>query len=151
MANKIDIEVKIEENMEKTKIVIYTKEITEEISSLLKKLQEAKEENLIGFKNEQAYILEVKEIESIYTEERKIIARTTKNETYVLKRRIFELEEILSNFNFVRISNSELVNFKKVESLDFKITGTMMIKLNSGYKTYASRRYISRVKEYLGL
>ena len=46
MANKIDIEVKIEENMEKTKIVIYTKEITEEISSLLKKLQEVKEEYL---------------------------------------------------------------------------------------------------------
>lgn len=150
MSNKIDIEVKLEENLEKTKIVIYAKQMDEEVSSLLKRLQEPKEETLIGFKEEQAYILSFKEIESIYTEERKIIAKT-KNETYILKRRIFELEEILSNYNFVRISNSEIVNFKKVESLDFKITGTMMIKLSSGYITYASRRYIQKVKEYLGL
>lgn len=150
MTNKIDIEVKIEEKLEKPKIIIYAKQIDEEVSTLLKKLQETKEENLIGFKDEQAYILDLKEIESIYTEDRKIIAKL-KNETYVLKRRIFELEEILSNYNFVRISNSEIVNFKKVESLDFKITGTMMIKLNSGYITYASRRYITKVKEYLGI
>lgn len=150
MTNKIDIEVKIEEKLEKPKIVIYAKQIDEEVSTLLKKLQETKEENLIGFKDEQAYILDLKEIESIYTEDRKIIAKL-KNETYVLKRRIFELEEILSSYNFVRISNSEIVNFKKVESLDFKITGTMMIKLNSGYITYASRRYITKVKEYLGI
>lgn len=151
MSNKaIDIEIKIDENYKVPKIVVYTNEVNENLTKIVNKLKSADEEKIIGFKNEEAYILEFSKIELIYTENKKIFARHN-NEAYQIKKRIFELEEALEDIDFVRISNSEIVNFKKVLSIDFKLTGTIMLKLESGKKTFVSRRYVKKIKEYLGV
>ena len=42
-----------------------------------------------------------------------------------------------------------MINFNKVESLDSSMTGTIKINFKSGYITYASRRNIKKIKEYL--
>ena len=148
--NQIDIEIKIEENYKTPKLVIYTDQVTDEIMKIVNKLKSADEEKLIGFKDDEAYLLDFSKIETIYTENKKIYA-IADNVAYQIKKRIFELEESLIDLNFVRISNSEIVNFKKVLSIDFKLTGTIMLKLESGYNTFVSRRYVKRIKEYLGL
>ena len=62
-----------------------------------------------------------------------------------------ELEEILPKKNFFRISNSEIINFDKVKKIDFKIYGNFVIHFYSGKTSYASRRYIKKIKEFLGL
>ena len=117
---------------------------------LVNKLKSADEEKLIGFKDEEAFLIDLSKIELIYTENKKIFARID-GEAYQIKKRIFELEECLEDIDFVRISNSEIVNFKKVLSIDFKLTGTIMLKLKSGKNTFVSRRYVKKIKEYLGL
>ena len=150
MENNIDIEIKLDSKMDKTKVVIYSPEINEEVKELINKLKISNENTLIGYKDEEAFILEFEKIERIYTEDKKVYAKYDNN-TYLIKKRLFELEDTLENYNFVRISNSEIVNFKKVISMDFKIIGTIVINLRSGDKTYASRRYIKRIKEYLGV
>ncbi len=148
--NQIDIEIKIDENYKNPKIVIYTNQVNEDISKLLNKLKTTEEDKLIGFKDDEAYIIDFSKIELIYTENKKIFARVDNN-AYQIKKRIFELEESLEELNFVRISNSEIVNFKKVSSIDFKLTGTIMLKLKSGKNAFVSRRYVKKIKEYLGL
>lgn len=148
--NQIDIEIKIDEDYKSPKIVVYTNQINEDVTKVVNKLKSADEENLIGFKDDEAFIIDLSKIELIYTENKKIFARVN-GEAYQIKKRIFELEESLEDLNFVRISNSEIVNFKKVSSIDFKLTGTMMLKLESGKNTFVSRRYVKRIKEYLGL
>ena len=62
---------------------------------------------------------------------------------------IYELEEKVKSKNFMRISNSEIINFKRVKSLDMSIIGTIAIRFESGDITYASRRNIKKIKEYL--
>ena len=151
MANNLDIEVKIDENYKVPKIVVYTDKVDDELTKIVNKLKSADEEKLIGFKDDEAFIMEFSKIELIYTENKKIFARFDDGTSYLIKKRIFELEESLIDLNFVRISNSEIVNFKKVLSIDFKLTGTMMLKFKSGKHTYVSRRYVKRIKEYLGL
>ena len=94
------------------------------------------------------YILKQEDIETIYSENGKILARCN-NELYTLKNRLYELESILNKKVFTRISNSEIVNFNKVENIDFKILGTLIINFKSGNKSYASRRYIPKIKEFL--
>ena len=148
--NQIDIEIKIDENYKVPKLVIYTDQVTDELMKIVNKLKSADEEKLIGFKDDEAFLLDFSKIESIYTENKKIYARSC-NSAYQIKKRIFELEESLIDLNFVRISNSEIVNFKKVLSIDFKLTGTIMLKLESGNNTFVLRRYVKRIKEYLGL
>ena len=94
------------------------------------------------------YILNQNEIETIYSESGKIHVRCN-NEIYNIKNRLYELESLLDKKIFVRISNSEIVNFNKVENIDFKIIGTLILNFKSGNKAYASRRYIPKIKEFL--
>ena len=94
------------------------------------------------------YILHQNEIETIYSEGGKIYVRCN-NEIYNIKNRLYELDTLLDKKMFVRISNSEIVNFNKVENIDFKIVGTLILNFKSGNKAYASRRYIPKIKEFL--
>ena len=51
----------------------------------------------------------------------------------------------------MRISGGELVNLKKVLQFDLKLAGTVCVRLANGEVTYASRRYMGKVKELLQL
>ncbi|MBR3882737.1 MAG: LytTR family transcriptional regulator DNA-binding domain-containing protein [Clostridia bacterium] len=150
MQNNIDIEVKLDPNYTKPKLIIYTNNINDNINKIISKLQNNNDNTLIGYKDDQGFIIELKKIETIYTENKKVYAKS-ENETYQLKKRIFELEEALEEFSFVRISNSEIVNFKQVKSINFKIVGTIILNFKSGNKTYVSRRYVKKIKDYLNV
>ena len=52
---------------------------------------------------------------------------------------------------FVRISNSEIINLKKVKSFDLSFAGTICVTLSNGQTTYVSRRYVSKIKQVLGM
>ena len=52
---------------------------------------------------------------------------------------------------FVRISNSEIINLKKVSGFDLSFVGTICVSLSNGTVTYASRRYVSKIKDLLGM
>lgn len=143
------VEIQINKELNETKIVVFTKEITSEVTALVEKLSNTSDTIKVE-KNEQTYILKQEDIESIYTEDGKIYVKTS-NDKYVSKKRLYEMEEILNKEKFARISNCEIINFDKVEKLDLKILGTISIHLYSGYNTYVSRRYIKRIKEFLNI
>jgi DNA-binding LytR/AlgR family response regulator len=95
-------------------------------------------------------MLETQAVMSIRTEGGKIIALCDDG-TYILKNRLYEIENKPPSKYFVRISNSEIVNFQKVKSLDLSLTGTITLKFKNGDKTYVSRRYVEKIKRHLGL
>ena len=142
------VEVKLDPNYTETTIKIYTNEMTEEMSNLMKQLQAKTNDKIIVWQKEKIYILDIKEIEAIYSNQGKVYIRA-KNGEYVSKNKLYELEEQIKVPSFIRISNSEIINFDKVENLDLSITGTIEVKLKSGYSTYVSRRNIKKIKEYL--
>lgn len=144
------VELKIDQNCEETKVVIYAKTIDDEISKIVENLQNKDSNTLNAFKDEEIYVLNQDEIQTIYAEEGKVFVKTDKSK-YLLKKRLYELEEILNHKKFVRISNSEIVNIKKVEKFNFKVTGTIVLHFKNGEITYVSRRYINKIKEFLEL
>ena len=73
--NQMDIEIKIDEDCKTPKIVIYTEQVNDELMKLVNKLKSADEEKLIGFKDEEAFLIDLSKIEIIYTENNKIFAR----------------------------------------------------------------------------
>lgn len=142
------VEIKLDLEISETVIEIHTKEISQEITDLMKKLQNNIENKIVVWLNEKVYILEAKEIESVYSNQGKVYIRKD-NKEYVTKNKLYELEERIKEQSFIRISNSEIINFDKVENLDLSTSGTIQIKFKSGYITYASRRNIKKIKEYL--
>jgi DNA-binding LytR/AlgR family response regulator len=146
----LKVEIKIDENCVFPKVVIYTNEITSEVNELVKRLSEKHPFNLVGYKDEKLEILQPEEIVRIYAEQQKVFAKTDKD-VFALKLRLYEVEERLTLDYFVRISNSEIVNFKKVKNLDMGYNGTICIIFKSGDTSFVSRRYVTKIKQYLGI
>lgn len=144
----MNVEVKIDENCNVTKIVIYTNKVNKEISNIIDSISNIDAKVLKGYKDEKMYILNQDEIETIYSENGKNYVRCNE-EIYNIKNRLYELEMILDKKAFIRISNSEIINFNKVKNIDFKIIGTIILNFKSGNKAYASRRYIPKIKKFL--
>ncbi len=86
----------------------------------------------------------------IYLNSGKVVAVTDKGE-YVLRLRLYEIENLLLTDQFIHISNSEIINLKKVNNFDLSFTGTICVKLSNGVTTYVSRRYIPKLKKILGI
>lgn len=144
------VEIQIDENCIVPKVTILTSEITEEILSLVNKLSQDVTQVLSGFYDDVCEIIEPNSIIRIYAASGKVFAVTDKKE-YILKQRLYELEERLDKTCFVRISNSEIINIRKVKKFDLNFSGTICVYLCNGTVTYVSRRYVKKIKYLLGL
>lgn len=144
------IEIKIDENCTETKLIVVTNKMTDEVSALMQRLADEAPQVITGFRNDTAEFLDQTDIVRIYAANGKVFAVTNKGE-YITKFRLYELEERLNKKIFVRISNSEIVNLKKIKKMDLSLVGTICVSLSDGTITYASRRYVSKIRQTLGI
>lgn len=144
------IEIKIDEDCTETKIVVVTSKVTEEVNEIVKRLSSEQPQMIAGFKDEQATMLEPIQIYRVYASDGKVYAEA-ENGTHLLRLRLYEAEQRLAKCSFVRISNGEIINLKKVKGFDLSFAGTICVSLSNGTVTYVSRRYVSRIKQRLGI
>lgn len=130
------------------RVEIYAPTMTPEVEALLERLEGP--EFLLGFREGEAVPLTAAEILRFYGEGKAVLAQTERG-TYTARQRLYELEQKFSAHRFARISHSEIVNLKKVTALDLTLTGTIRVTLSDGTVCWASRRYVRRIKEVLGL
>ncbi|MBQ9136872.1 MAG: LytTR family transcriptional regulator [Lachnospiraceae bacterium] len=146
----MQIEIKIDSACKEPKIIIVADKMSEEVNAVVAKLSEEVPQMLAGFKEDTLKILEQTDIFRIYANGGKVYAVTTDGE-YTLRLRLYELEERLDKHSFVRISNSEIINLKKVKSFDLSFSGTICVSLSDGTVTYVSRRFVAKIKQVLGI
>ena len=140
----MQIEIKIEDSCKEPKVIILTASMTEEVNSIIKKLSEDVPQIITGIKNEKIEVLEQSDLIRVYASSGKVFE-------YTLHIRLYEIEERLNSHQFVRISNSEIINLKRVDNFDLSFTGTICVKLSNGTTTYVSRRYVAKIKKILGI
>ena len=141
------IEIKIDEDCTETKIVVVTSKVTEEVNEIVKGLSSEQPQMIAGFKDEQATMLEPNQIYRVYASEGKVYAEA-ENGTHLLRLRLYEVEQRLAKCSFVRISNGEIINLKKVKGFDLSFAGTICVSLSNGTVTYVSRRYVAKIKHH---
>lgn len=146
----MQVEVKIDSSYTEPKIIILAASMTEDVNNILKKLSDDGPRIISGSKDEKFEVLEQADLIRIYASSGKVFAVTGKGE-YTLRLRLYELEELLDSHQFVRISNSEIINLRKVSHFDLNFTGTIYVKLSDGTTTYVSRRYVPKIKKILGI
>lgn len=144
------VEIKIDSSCTEPEIIIMTASVTEEVNNILRKLSEDVPQIISGVRDGKVEVIEQADLVRIYANAGKVFAVTNKGE-YALRLRLYELEDRLDADSFVRISNSEMINLKKVNHFDLGFTGTICVKLSDGTTTYVSRRYVSKVKKILGI
>lgn len=146
----MQVEVKIDASCREPRIIILTASMTEDVSHLVQKLSEDNPRMLSGSRNGRIEILEQNDLFRIYATGGRVFAVTDKGE-YLLRLRLYEAEEMLNPSQFARISNSEIINLKKVKNFDLNFTGTICVELMNGTITYVSRRYVGKIKKILGM
>lgn len=145
----MEIKIQLDPACREPVVLIRTDQVTEEVQRLLRALEEPGG-MITGFQDGQAVLLDPGEILHIYTRGKGVCARTGQGE-FTLRLRLYEAEEKLKGRNFVRISNSEIVNLKKVRRLDLNLAGTICLRFTDGGSTYVSRRYVGKIKAILGI
>lgn len=144
----MDIQI-IEHIKEKLQVVIKCQQIDDEIMRLKyhiemfdKKLQ-AKRENEWCFVN----LLDVLYFESV--DNRTFLY--TKDDVMEIKQRLYELEIILSNKDFIRTSKSQIININKVKSLRPEINRTILATMCNGEQLFISRKYVPAIRSLLSI
>lgn len=146
----MEIEIKIDESCKEPKIIVVTDRITDEINEIIKKLSDEQQTTIAGFKDDIVEVIEPANIYRVFASNGKVFAETNHGE-YLMRLRLYEMEQRLDSQIFVRISNSEIINLKKVKGFDLSFTGTICVMLSNGTVTYVSRRYIAKIKQVLGI
>ncbi len=146
----MQIEIQIDSKQQVPKIIILTDKMTDEIEDLVKKLSDSNPKIIAGFINEKLEILDQPNIIRAYSENKRVHVATSKG-IYTVRLRLYELEERLDASTFTRISNSEIINLKMVTNFDLSFTGTICVKFRDGSTSYVSRRYVTKIKQILGI
>ena len=146
----MEVEIKIDKTRGQPLVIVETASITEEVQNLVQRLSQTPFQVLAGAKDGKLTALDPSELFRIYASGGSVYAVTAKG-TYALRLRLYELEEQLDKGQFVRISNSEIINLKKAAQFDLNLAGTIQVKLANGDTAWVSRRYVPKIKQILGL
>jgi len=137
----------IDKNREE-EVIVYAHKKTKLVESIENIVKENNFE-LIGYADREAVKLDLADVYCFTVENNKIYA-VCENEKYLLKSRLYQVEENLSE-NFIKINQSCIANVKKIRKFDASFSGTLTVIFKNGYKDFVSRRNVKNVKERLGL
>lgn len=146
----MQVEVKIDDSYHEPKVIILADSMTDEVNEIIQRLSEKAPNIISGSRDGRIAVLEQNDIFRVYANNGKVIAVANGCE-YVLRLRLYEIEERLNPQQFVRISNSEIINLRKVKNFDLSFSGTICVELTDNSTTYVSRRYVSKIKKILGI
>ena len=144
----VKVEVKLSPDIEQPYIVVYARELTEEICKLIDRFG-AERKIFAATENHRTVFLKPEEIYMVQIESgrTKVVCQT---KTYTSAKRLYELEAQLGK-QFMRISKSTLINLEKIDSIQPSFNGGVCCVLKNGCKDYISRKYFSAFKSYFGL
>ena len=142
------VEVQLDAHCSEVTVRILTDSISREVQELMDRITLSTTDLLLGFQKEEAVPLSLEEIIRVYTSSGKVYAVTEEGE-YQLRYRLYEVEERVNPKYFVRISQSEIVNLRKVKRFDLSLTGTIGVLFSDGSFSYVSRRFVSKIKQCL--
>ena len=109
----VRIDIKVDSTKKDTEIIIVTPNKDKDImiEKYSKKLRK-----LTGYKGGAAFLIDIDDILRIYACRQKVYVQTDYDE-YSIRYRLYELEGLLYDMNFVRISNSEIISVKFQKSI----------------------------------
>ncbi|MFR6017874.1 MAG: LytTR family DNA-binding domain-containing protein [Paraclostridium sordellii] len=143
---KIDID--IDKKYKEIQVILKSPNMDEETLEILEKLKTRKTKYILGKKDKKIYILDINEVYIFYSENQKVFVETNECK-YEVEERLYEIEENLKSTSFVRVSKFAVVNMKKVRNIDMHFNGNLTMNLINNKKENISRRYISKIKDYL--
>lgn len=144
------IHTNISDEFKEVEIIVNAPTLNKEVQELIENITKTANgiKEIVGMRENQLSIINTQDIICIYSEEKNTFCRT-ENGTYKIKQKLYEIEGLFSTSEFIRISNSCIVNLKYVECFDVGTIGSMFVKLKDGKQETVSKRRISEIMKIL--
>ncbi len=147
----MQVEVKLDPERKEIGIVVLAPAPSPELDELVRRLEAEQLSPLRGWQEDTMTLLPQSQLVRCYAQDKRVYAAVDGGAVYLLRERLYELEEQLDRGKFVRISNGEIINLDKVTAVDLSLTGTIRMTLGEAGYAYVSRRYVKKIKEALQL
>jgi DNA-binding LytR/AlgR family response regulator len=151
MSDLLDIKLIIDKDCKKLNVVITNNERNDDVEGVISAIQAYANKKIPmvpAYFKDSVVMLPQRQIFRIFITGRRVVVETAQR-TYEVKKTLRELEEMLDKDRFVRISQSEILNLRKVKSFDFSAVGTIGVELENGESTWVARRRVRDVKKAL--
>lgn len=115
--------INIDHSVEEVEVLITAQEQSRTVNALYEHIVEFDKkslETLTAYRDDIAKIVNMTDVFRIYTGNQKVYIQTHQGE-YAIRYRLYELEAALDKKQFLRISNSEIINVKKIRDIDLTI------------------------------
>ena len=148
---EINVRTNISKEFENIEVIINAPEKTEQVLEIEKNLLNLNSENIskiIGMQGNNIFIINISDVIKFYSDDKKNYC-LTKDGNFIIKEKLYFLEDNLPKDKFIRISNSVIVNIEKVKCFDTSILGSILIKFKDDTQEYVSKRRVSYVMKFL--
>ena len=135
-----DIEIVINSPVKDEQVQRLENKLLSEITKTIQKI--------IGMQGNDIFVINVLDIIVFYSEEKNNFCKT-KDGIYKVKEKLYYLEEMLPKNEFIRISNSAIININNVKCFNTSIVGKMIVKFEDGSEEAVSRRRTSEIMKFL--
>jgi len=149
------MEIKVRTNISKEyqdiEVNINSPERNEQVQELERELLLKTSERLkqiVGMQGNDIFIIKISEVIEFYSEEKNNFCKT-KNGIFRIKEKLYYLEEKLPLKDFIRISNSVIININHVKCFNTSIIGKIIVKFKDGTEENVSKRRTSEIMRFL--
>ena len=113
-------------------------------------LGQGRMDRIVGYTEDGWKDLYFTDVECILAQRDKTYAIDSRGERFLLKHRLYEVEELLPD-HFFRINKSAIANRERIERFTACFNGAVDVIFKSGYRDYVSRRCFRAIKERMGI
>lgn len=135
-----DIEICINAPERNQEVQMLENELLSKSSKLIKQI--------IAMQNNDIFIINVSDIILFFSEDKNNFCKT-KDGIYRIKEKLYYLEEMLFPRDFIRISNSAIININHVKCFNTSIIGKIIVKFKDGSEESVSKRKTAEIMKFL--
>ena len=128
-------------------IEIHCYRISEKVREIIAFVK-SRQGQLTGTADERQYEIAVSDVFYIESVDNRNFIYT-KDKVYETRQKLYELEEMLKDKHFLRVSKSTLLNLMKVSSIKPALNSRFVAVLFSGEQIVISRKYVPALKQTL--
>ena len=146
----INIITNISEKFKETKITIEAPNLSKEVQNFINYVENSNGQpsQIIASKDNKIHFIELKNIICFFSEDKYNYLRT-KEDTYKIKYKLYELEELLNTQKFIRISKSCIINIEQVKYFNIGILNTIIVELKDNTKETVTKKYFKQIMNLL--
>lgn len=135
------------QDLETPEVTIAYREITPSVQRVSEYVRNV-ERTILCKKDNEEYGIFINDIFYFESVDKKVFAYCEK-EVYRTNDKLYELEEMLSQSGFVRVSKSVLINVEKLTGIKTLANSKLEAKLSNGESVCVTRKYLKDIKNEL--